>query len=66
MAAVNYGFDPLEELLFELPQQPESIQQLLPDGSWEDVAFSEKKGVFHVQSKLDCAEIAVFKLNAVR
>ena len=61
-AAVNYGFDPLEELLFELPGKPEKIQQLQPDGNWKETVFSEKDGMYRLPVKLDCAEIAVFRI----
>ena len=61
-AAVNYGYDPLEELLFELPGKPVKIQQLLPDGNWKETAFSGKGGLYRLPVRLDCAEIAVFRI----
>lgn len=61
-AVVNYGYDPLEKLLFEFPGKPEVIQQLMPDGSWKDTGFSEKDGIFQIPVRLECAELAVFRI----
>jgi len=41
---------------------PVKIQQLLPDGNWKETAFSEKGGMYRLPVRLDCAEIAVFRL----
>ena len=62
MAAVNYSFDPMEECVFELTELPELLARLQDDGSWTGIPFTVLGNRITVPVRLECAEIAVFKL----
>ena len=63
MAAVNYSFDPVEECVFEFAELPKQLAQLQGDGSWKSVPFTVSGNRITVPVRLECAEIAIFKLN---
>ena len=41
---------------------PVKIQLLLPDGNWKETFFTEQDGKYRLPVRLDCAEIAVFRI----
>jgi hypothetical protein len=63
MAAVNYSFDPMEECVFEFAELPKQLAQLQGDGSWKSVPFTVSGSRITVPVRLECAEIAIFKLD---
>ena len=66
MAAVNYSFDPMEECLFEMRESPEEILHLQPNGSWKKVSFSVRENRITIPVRLECAEVAIFKMLGFR
>ena len=63
MAAVNYSFDPVEECVFEFAELPKQLAQLQGDGSWKSVPFTVSGKQITVPVRLECAEIAIFKMD---
>ena len=63
MAAVNYSYDPMEECVFELTDLPEQIFHLQCNGSWTSVPFTVSGNRITIPIRLECAEIAIFKLT---
>ena len=63
MAAVNYSYDPMEECVFEFAELPKKLAQLQGDGSWKDVPFTVSGKRITVPVRLECAEIAIFKME---
>ena len=63
MAAVNYSYDPIEECVFEFAELPKQLVKLQPDGSWISVPFTVTGRRIKLPVRLECAEIAVFKLS---
>ena len=63
MAAVNYSYDPMEECVFEFAELPKQLAQLQGDGSWKSVPFTVSGSRITVPVRLECAEIAIFKMN---
>ena len=63
MAAVNYSYDPIEECVFEFAELPKQLAQLQGDGSWKSVPFTVSGSRITVPVRLECAEIAIFKLD---
>ncbi|MBQ6598254.1 MAG: hypothetical protein IJH79_11940 [Lentisphaeria bacterium] len=63
MAVVNYSYDPMEECVFEFAELPKQLAQLQGDGSWKSVPFTVSGSRITVPVRLECAEIAIFKMN---
>ncbi|MBE6372048.1 MAG: hypothetical protein E7055_08245 [Lentisphaerae bacterium] len=63
LAAANLAYDPWPECVFELKQIPDRIELLQGDGSWKTVPFSAEGKRITVPVRLECAQIAVFRIS---
>ena len=53
----------MEECVFEFAELPKQLAQLQGDGSWKSVPFTVSGSRITVPVRLECAEIAIFKMN---